>query len=82
MNEEAAKKVVALLIDSLESEAKKLLPSYVRDSWLSAFSDMLSKGLYHLWVNVITNVVHIEANTVEIIDERPRLSESSLKKDD
>lgn len=71
MPSDTSKQVVGLLIDSLQNEAKKHLPSYVQDSWVAALSELIEKGLYHAWIAIIEgHVVHIEANKVEIVDER------------
>jgi len=74
MNDATAKQIVALLLSSLQQEARKNLPDYVRDSWLSALSEIVEKSLYHLWVNIISNIdkIKIDADVVEIIDERER----------
>ena len=66
-----SQQIVGLLIDALQTEARKSLPSYVKDSWLNALSDVIEKGLYHAWVGIIDgHVVRIEADTVEVVDER------------
>ena len=66
-----SQQIVGLLIDALQAEARKSLPSYVKDSWLTALSDVIEKGLYHAWVGIIDgHVVRIEADTVEVVDER------------
>tara|TARA_R110000824_G_scaffold189858_1_gene371286 strand:- start:1358 stop:1573 length:216 start_codon:yes stop_codon:yes gene_type:complete len=66
-----SQQIVGLLIDALQTEARKILPDYVKDSWLNALSDVIEKGLYHAWVGIIDgHVVRIEANTVEVVDER------------
>ena len=71
MSSDTSKQIVGLLIDALQDEAKKHLPRYVKDSWLNALSEVLQAGLYHAWVAIIEGqVVHIEANKVEIVDER------------
>ena len=72
MNDAAARQVVAMLLSSLTEEARKTLPSYVKDSWLSALSEIVEKSLFHLWVDIISNIdkIKIEADVVEIIDER------------
>jgi len=81
MNDEAAKKIVSLLMAAAQAEARKTLPGWVQDNWLSALSDIFQKGLYHAWLAIITNAVHLEADVVEIIDERQSLTDSSVKKD-
>ena len=72
MNPELAKTIVGLLIDSATKEAKTALPSYIQDQWLDALSDLLEKGLYHVWVSLLENLdtVKLEAEIVEIIDSR------------
>lgn len=66
-----SQQIVGLLIDALQTEARKILPDYVKDSWLNALSDVIEKGLYHAWVGIIDgHVVRIEADTVEVVDER------------
>ena len=79
MSDQAAKELASRLMDAIEVEARKHLPSYIQDSWLSALSSLFSAGLYHLWVSIISNVVNIETNSAEIIDERPGLTEGSVK---
>ena len=72
MSTELAKTIVGLLIDAVQVEARNSLPSYVRDSWLEALSDVLEKGLFHVWVALLENVdtVKLEAQVAEIIDSR------------
>tara|TARA_R100001594_G_scaffold76483_1_gene111083 strand:- start:1263 stop:1484 length:222 start_codon:yes stop_codon:yes gene_type:complete len=71
MSDEASKMVVGLLIDSLQTEAKKHLPGYVDEAWLNALSDVLQSGLYHAWIAIIDqHIVRIEADTVTVVDER------------
>lgn len=72
MNTELAKTIVGLLIDAVQVEARNSLPSYIQDSWLVALSDVLEKGLYHVWVGLLENMdtVKLEAEIVEIIDSR------------
>ena len=71
MPSDTSKQIVGLLIDALQAEARKHLPGYVKDSWLTALSDVVEKGLYHAWVAIIDErVVRIEADTVEVVDER------------
>lgn len=71
MSEDAAKIIVGLLLDALQTEAKKHLPSYVQSSWLDALSSVVEQGLYHSWVGIIEGkVLRIEAGEVEIIDNR------------
>ena len=40
MNDEAAKKIVSLLMAAAQAEARKTLPGWVQDNWLSALSDI------------------------------------------
>jgi hypothetical protein len=72
VNTELAKTIVGLLIDAVQVEARNSLPSYIQDSWLVALSDVLEKGLYHVWVGLLENMdtVKLEAEIVEIIDSR------------
>lgn len=72
MSPEVAKQVVSLLIDALEQQAKQHLPPYLTDSFLGAASDLLEKGLYHVWQSLLENLdtVKLEAEVVEIIDHR------------
>lgn len=71
MPSNTAKQIVGLLIDALQTEASKHLPGYVKESWLNALSEVIEKGLYHAWVGIIDgHVVRIEADTVEVVDER------------
>jgi len=72
MSPDVAKQVVGLLIDALQAEARKSLPSYVQDSWLEAMSSLLESGLYHVWQSLLENLdtVKLEAEIVEIIDHR------------
>ena len=72
MPEALAKTIVGLLIDAAQAEARRSLPSYVRDSWLEALSDVLEKGMYHVWVALLENIdtVKLEAQVAEIIDLR------------
>jgi len=66
-----SQQIVGLLIDALQAEARKSLPGYVKDSWLTALSDVIEKGLYHAWIGIIEgHVVRIETNTVDVVDER------------
>ena len=72
MSPDVAKQVIGLMIAALEAEAKKHLPGYVQESWLSAFSNVLESGLYHVWQALLENIdtVKLEAQIVEIIDHR------------
>jgi hypothetical protein len=70
MSDDAAKKIVGLLIDSLQAEARRSLPSFVLDSWLGALSSVIESGLYHAWVAIVSNSLEINAEVVEIIDNR------------
>ena len=72
MSPDVAKQVIGLMIAALEAEAKGNLPVYVQESWLSAFSNVLESGLYHVWQALLENIdtVKLEAQIVEIIDHR------------
>ena len=72
MSPELAKTIVGLLIDAAQAEARRSLPAYVRDSWLEALSEVLEKGMYHVWVALLESIdtVKLEAEVVEIIDHR------------
>ena len=72
MSPELAKTIVGLLIDAAQAEARRSLPTYVRDSWLEALSEVLEKGMYHVWVALLESIdtVKLEAEVVEIIDHR------------
>ena len=72
MTEALAKTIVGLLIDAAQAEARSSLPTYVQDSWLDAMSDVLEKGLFHVWVALLQNIdtVKLEAEIAEIIDLR------------
>jgi len=67
-----AKTIIGLLIDAANQEAKRALPSYIQEQWLDALSDLLEKGLYHVWVSLLENIdtVKLEAQVAEIIDLR------------
>lgn len=66
------KEVIAELISATEKQAKAHLPSYIQDSWVAALTDLLEKGLYHAWIEVIENLqlVQLEADEVTILDKR------------
>tara|TARA_B100000214_G_scaffold279535_4_gene209282 strand:- start:949 stop:1173 length:225 start_codon:yes stop_codon:yes gene_type:complete len=66
------KEVIAQLISVTEQQAKTHLPSYIQDSWVAALSDLIEKGLYHAWIEVIENLqlVQLEANEITIVDKR------------
>lgn len=72
MTEALAKTIVGLLIDAATKEARSSLPTYIQDSWLEALSDVLEKGLFHVWVALLENIdtVKLEAEVAEIIDLR------------
>jgi len=81
MSDEAAKKIVGLLLDSLQDSARQALPSFVLDSWLAALANVVEAGLYHSWIAIVSNSLEIEADVVEIIDEREGLTEASSTKE-
>tara|TARA_B100000809_G_scaffold11750_1_gene10954 strand:- start:546 stop:758 length:213 start_codon:yes stop_codon:yes gene_type:complete len=64
--------VVAVLVASLTSHANQHLPDYVKDQWVIALGDVLGSGVTLAWAEIIKNltVAELEANTVEIRDER------------
>jgi hypothetical protein len=66
------KEVIAQLLSVTEQQAKTHLPSYIQDSWVAALSDLIEKGLYHAWIEVIENLqlVQLEANEITIVDKR------------
>ena len=66
------KEVIAQLLSVTEQQAKTHLPSYIQDSWVAALSDLIEKGLYHAWIEVIENLqlVQLEADEITIIDKR------------
>jgi|TARA_Y100000588_G_scaffold98863_1_gene107460 hypothetical protein len=66
------KEVIALLITAAEEQAKAHLPSYIQDSWVAALADLLERGLYHAWIEVIENLqlVQLEADEITITDKR------------
>jgi hypothetical protein len=72
VNEVAARRLIGLLIDVMQSEAREHLPEYVQDSWLAALSELLEKGLFHGWQAALERVslVELEAGVVEIVDFR------------
>lgn len=72
MSEAAARKLIGLLVEVLEAEARERLPGYVQDSWLGAFADLLEKGMFKAWQGVLerVSVAELEASVVEIVDLR------------
>jgi len=72
VNEQLAKEIIGKLIDALQVEAGNVLPSYVQDNWLDALSSVVEGGLYHVWVEVLTQaqIVEIEADVIDIVDLR------------
>jgi len=66
------KEVIAELITATENQAKQHLPSYIQDSWVAAFADLLEKSLYHAWIEIIENLqlVQLEADEIVITDSR------------
>ena len=66
------KEVISGLITATEEQAKEHLPSYIQDSWVAALADLLERGLYHAWIEVIENLqlVQLEADEVTIVDKR------------
>lgn len=66
------KEIIDLLINAAEEQAKRHLPSYIQDSWVAALADLLEKGLYYAWIEVIENLqlVQLEADEVTIVDKR------------
>jgi len=72
MSPDVARRVVSLLVEALEQQAKENLPSYLTDSFLGAASDLLEKGLFHVWVALLEQLdtIKIESEVVEIIDHR------------
>ena len=66
------KEVIAQLISVTEQQAKHHLPSYIQDSWVAALSELIEKGLYHAWIEVIENLqlVQLEADEITITDKR------------
>lgn len=74
MNEVLAKQLIGLLIDAATAEARRTFPPYIQSSWLEALSDLLEKGLYHVWVSLLKDmdIVRLEAGVVSIIDNRDK----------
>ena len=68
------KEVIAQLLSVTEQQAKTHLPSYVQDSWVAALTDLIEKGLYHAWIEVIENLqlVQLEADEITIVDKRDK----------
>lgn len=64
--------VAKLLLEVAKTEARKHLPGFVKDNWVEALSDVAQAGLLVAWAEVLdrVSVVRIEANTVEVVDER------------
>tara|TARA_R100000008_G_C3502973_1_gene124682 strand:- start:86 stop:322 length:237 start_codon:yes stop_codon:yes gene_type:complete len=66
-----AKQIVGLLIDSTQKEAKKHLPDFIQDNWIAGFTNIIEAGLYHAWISIVEGqVIHIKTSVVDIIDER------------
>tara|TARA_R100000458_G_C8087178_1_gene119429 strand:+ start:170 stop:409 length:240 start_codon:yes stop_codon:yes gene_type:complete len=72
VSEQIAKEIIAKLIDALQEQSRKALPTYVQDNWLDALSSVVEGGLYHAWVEVLTKaqLVEIEADVIDIVDLR------------
>tara|TARA_Y100001970_G_scaffold156957_1_gene192076 strand:+ start:2202 stop:2426 length:225 start_codon:yes stop_codon:yes gene_type:complete len=66
------KEVIALLITAGEAQAKAHLPKWAQDEWINRLGDLLEKGLYHAWLEVIENLqlVQLEADEITIVDKR------------
>lgn len=67
----STQQIIGLLVGAVETEAKKHLPNWIADNWLSGFSELLEKGLTHSWEAIVeSQIVELSADVTEIVDKR------------
>jgi hypothetical protein len=67
----STQQIIGLLVNAVEAEAKKHMPDWVVENWLSGFSELLEKGLTHAWSSIVEGqLVEIVTDVAEIVDKR------------